>query len=80
MAENVRHNASRNPRHPFSQRYATIRSNNNRDLEERHLTVVSDDLMSEVVNSKDISIFFTISCHHSSCSMIFVTHNLYQSK
>ncbi len=46
--------------------------------EERHLIVVLGDLMSEVVNSKDISNFFTISCHHSSCSMIFVTHNLFQ--
>ncbi len=48
------------------------------DPEDRHLIVVLDDLMSEVVNSQDVSNFFTISCHHSSCSMIFVTHNLFQ--
>ncbi len=47
------------------------------DLENVHLIIVMDDLMRETGDSPDVSDFFTISCHHSGCSIILVTHNLF---
>ncbi len=47
------------------------------DLHNIHLIIVMDDLMRETGDSPDVSDFFTISCHHSGCSFILVTHNLF---
>ncbi len=43
----------------------------------KHLIVVMDDLMREVMESPDVMDLFTISCHHSGCSIIVVKHNLF---
>ena len=43
-----------------------------------HLIIVVDDLMREVVDNADMCDFFTVRCHHSGCSMIYVSHNLFQ--
>ena len=43
----------------------------------KHVIVVMDDLMREVVDSHDVMDFFTVSCHHNGCSVIIVMHNLY---
>ena len=42
-----------------------------------HLLVVLDDLMSDVVGSKDVETLFTRGCHHRRMSEIFVTQNLF---
>ncbi len=44
----------------------------------RHLIIILDDLMREVVDSPIMSDFFTINCHHSGCSVVFVSHNIFQ--
>ena len=44
---------------------------------QEHLLVVIDDLMSDVVTSRDIEELFTRGCHHNKISVIFVTQNLF---
>ena len=45
--------------------------------DEDHLLIVIDDLMSDVVKSKEIEELFTRGCHHHKISVIFVTQNLF---
>ena len=45
--------------------------------DEDHLLIVIDDLMSDVINSKEIEELFTRGCHHNKISIIFVTQNLF---
>ncbi len=44
----------------------------------KHIIVVVDDLMREVVKSLLIFDFFTVRSHHEGASIIYVSHNLYQ--
>ena len=47
----------------------------------KHAIVVFDDLMNEMIKSKQVTNFFTRECHHSKICMFFVWQNLYpQSK
>ncbi len=46
--------------------------------ERKHLIIVLDDLMREVVSSNVIVDFFTIKAHHLGTSLIYVSHNLYE--
>ena len=46
--------------------------------QKRHLIIVIDDLMREVVASNIIFDFFTVKAHHLGCTIIYVSHNLYQ--
>ncbi len=46
--------------------------------EKKHLILVVDDLMDQVLKSKLIYKFFTIRAHHEGCSIIYVSHNLFQ--
>ncbi len=46
--------------------------------EKKHLIMVIDDLMRDVVASNIIFDFFTVKAHHLGCSIIYVSHNLYQ--
>ena len=45
--------------------------------DQEHLLVVIDDLMSDVVASRDVEELFTRGCHHNKISVIFVTQNLF---
>ena len=52
------------------------------DLEEftrdrRHKLLIIDDLMQEVVGSKDMESLWTRGCHHARVSVILLTQNLY---
>ncbi len=44
----------------------------------RHLIIVMDDLMREVIESNEMSDYFTIKAHHEGATVIFVSHNLFQ--
>ncbi len=44
----------------------------------RHLILVVDDLMRQVVTSQIIFDFFTVKAHHQGTSVVYVSHNLYQ--
>ena len=46
--------------------------------ETRHLILVVDDLMRQVVTSQIIFDFFTVKAHHQGTSVVYVSHNLYQ--
>ena len=46
--------------------------------QKRHLIIVIDDLMRDVVASNIIFDFFTVKAHHLGCTIIYVSHNLYQ--
>ena len=44
----------------------------------RHLILVVDDLMRQVMTSQLIFDFFTVRAHHEGTSVLYVSHNLYQ--
>ncbi len=44
----------------------------------RHLIIVMDDLMRQVIESYAMSDYFTIKAHHEGATVIFVSHNLFQ--
>ncbi len=44
----------------------------------RHLILVVDDLMRQVMTSQLIFDFFTVKAHHEGTSVLYVSHNLYQ--
>lgn len=43
----------------------------------RHGLIVIDDLMGQVLRSKEMEMLFTQGCHHNSLSVIFITQNMY---
>ncbi len=43
----------------------------------QHGLIILDDLMQQVIQSKDIELLFTQGCHHRKLSVIFITQNLY---
>ncbi len=46
--------------------------------EKKHVILVVDDLMRQVVSSSLIFDFFTVRAHHEGASIIYVSHNLFQ--
>ena len=42
-----------------------------------HSLIVLDDLMQQVIASKEMELLFTQGCHHRGLSVIFITQNLY---
>ena len=44
----------------------------------KHLFLVVDDLMRQVVSSDLIADFFTVKAHHRGTSVLYVSHNLFQ--
>jgi len=43
----------------------------------RHGLIVLDDLMQQVLASKEMELLFTQTCHHKRISVIFISQNLY---
>ena len=48
------------------------------DADSKHLILVVDDLMRQVVSSQVIFDYFTVKAHHQGTSVIYVSHNLFQ--
>ena len=45
--------------------------------DKRHKLIIIDDLMHEVMKTKDMELLFTQGCHHRRVSVILITQNLY---
>ena len=43
----------------------------------KHKLIILDDLIHEVMRSKDMEVLFTQGCHHRKVSVIMITQNLY---